>query len=357
MNRSFHRCIGILSLLGPLALASPALAQDVAAAEALFNRGLAQMEAGRYAAGCPAIAESQRLDPRPGTLFTLSQCEVRWGRTATAVTRLGDYLELYERMTPDQKVRQSDRRKVAKEQRDKLTLEVPELTLSLPPGAPAGTVVRRDNAVVAGAALGVALPVDPGEHVVSTLAPGGALWEQRITLAKGEKKPVVLEVKAAPTLEEQPAMAAPVVVAPPESEKQADLPPPPAKSGTSSRRVAAYAIGGVGVAGLVLGGVMGGLALGKKSTLQDHCGSAINAPSELGCNQTGLDAAGTAKTLGLVSTIGFAAGLAGIGAAVVLLVTEHTPVKPATGARGPWISADVLSIGPTGTMLGAHGSF
>lgn len=358
MNRSFHRCIGILSLLGPLALASPALAQDVAAAEALFNRGLKDMEAGRYAAGCPAIAESQRLDPRAGTLFTLSQCEVRWGRTATAVTRLGDYLELYERMTPDQKVRQSDRRKVAKEQRDKLSLEVPELTLSLPPGAPAGTVVKRDGAVVAGAALGVALPVDPGEHVMSTQAPGGTLWEQRITIAKGEKKPVALEVKAAPTVEERPAMAAPVVVvATPESEKQEDLPPPPAESGTSSRRVAAYAIGGVGVAGLVLGGVMGGLALGKKSILQEHCGSATGAPSDLGCEQTGLDAAGSVKTLGLVSTIGFAAGLAGVGTAVILLVTEHKPAKPATGARGPWISANVLSIGPTGTMLGAHGSF
>lgn len=356
MNRSFHRCIGILSLLGPLALASPALAQDVAAAEALFNRGFADMEAGRYATGCPAIAESQRLDPRAGTLFTLSQCEVRWGRIATAVTRLGDYLELYERMAPDQKARQSERRKVAKEQRDKLALEVPQLTLSLPPGAPAGTVVKRDGAVVAEAALGLGLPVDPGEHVVSTQAPGGALWEQKFTIAKGEKKPLVLEVKAAPTGEARPAMVAPVVETTPESAKQAEL-PPATGAGTNSRRAAAYAIGGVGVAGLVLGGVMGGLTLGKKSTIESHCGKAIGALSELDCDKIGLDAAGSANTLGLVSTIGFAAGLAGVGAAVVLLLTEPKPAKPTTGARGPWISADVLSAGPTGATLGAHGSF
>jgi hypothetical protein len=357
MNRSFHCCIGILSLLGPLALASPALAQDVAAAEALFNRGLKDMEAGSYATGCPAIAESQRLDPRPGTLFTLSQCEVRWGRTATAVTRLGDYLDLYERLTPDQKVRQGDRRKVAKEQRDKLALEVPELTLSLPPGAPAGTVVKRDGAVVAGAALGVALPVDPGEHVVSTQAPGGALWEQSITIAKGEKKPLMLEVKAAPTVEPRTAAVAPVVVAPSAPAKQAEPPPPPAESGPSGRRVAVYALGGVGVAGLVLGGVMGGLALGKKSILQENCGSAIKAPTEFECNQTGVDAGTSVKTLGLVSTIGVVAGLASVGTAIVLLVTEHKPAKPATGARVPWIAADVLTVGPAGAMLGAHGSF
>ena len=356
MNRSFQRCIGILSLLGPLALASPALAQDVAAAEALFNRGLADMEAGRYATGCPAIAESQRLDPRPGTLFTLSQCEVRWGRVATAMTRLGDYLQLYERMTPDQKVRQSERRKVAKEQRDKLALDVPELTLSLPPGAPAGTVVKRDGAVVAEAALGLGLPVDPGEHVVSTQAPGGALWEQQFTIAKGEKKPLVLEVKAAPTVEARTALTAPVVVATPEPPKQGAL-PPATGAGTSGRRVAVYAIGGVGVAGLVLGGVMGGLVLGKKPTIAAHCMSPVNGSDQVFCDQIGVDAGNSAKTLGLVSTIGFAAGLAGVGTAVVLLLDEHRPAKPTTGVRGPWISADVLSAGPTGATLGAHGSF
>ncbi|MEO5730130.1 MAG: hypothetical protein ABI134_24865 [Byssovorax sp.] len=265
-------------------------------------------------------------------------------------------LELYEHLTPDQKVRQGDRRKVAKEQRDKLAREVPQLTLSLPPGAPAGTVVKRDGAVVAEAALGIGLPVDPGKHVVSTQAPGGALWEQRITITKGEKKPLVLEVKAAPTVEARTAMAAPVVVATPEPASQADL-PSPAGAGTSSRRVAAYALGGVGVAGLVLGGVMGGLTLGKKSTIEAHCGKGIGAPSELDCDQTGLDAAGSAKTLGLVSTIGFAAGLAGVVTATVLLLTEPKPAKPTTGARGPWISADVLSAGLTGATLGAHGSF
>jgi hypothetical protein len=355
MNRSLPCCIGILSLFGSLSVASPALAEDVAAAEALFNRGLADMEAGHYATGCPALAESQRLDPRAGTLFTLSQCEVRWGRVATAVTRLGDYLELYERMTPEQKARQAERRKVAKEQRDKLAPDVPELTLSLPPGAPAGTVVKRDDAVVASAALGLGLPVDPGEHVVSTQAPGGALWEQRITIAKGEKKPLVLEVKPAPTVEARSTAVAPAVVATPEPAKQ-DA-PPPAESGTSGRRAAVYAIGGVGVAGLVLGGVMGGLTLGKKSVIEAHCGAAIKAPEPTLCDPTGVAAGKSAKTLGLVSTIGFAAGLAGVGAAVVLLLTEHKPAKSTTGARAPWISADVLSLGPTGATLGAQGSF
>jgi hypothetical protein len=354
MNLSFHHYLCALALFGPLALSSPAMAQDVAAADALFNRGVTEMKAGQYKKGCPLIAESLRVDPQPGTLFTLSQCEVRWGRVATAVARLDDYLQLYERLTPDQKVQQQNRPKVVKEQRDKLILEVPQLTLSLPPGAPAGTVVRRDGAVVAGAALGLGLPVDPGEHVVSTQAPGGALWEQQFTIANGEKKPLVLEVKAAPTVEARTALAAPVVVVTPEPAKQEPSPP---GAGTSGRRVAVYAIGGVGVAGLVLGGVMGGLVLGKKSTIAAHCMSPVNGSDEVLCDQIGVDAGNSAKTLGLVSTIGFAAGLAGVGTAIVLLLTEPKHAKPTTGARGPWISADVLSAGPTGATLGAHGSF
>jgi hypothetical protein len=355
MNLSFRHCLGVLALLGPFVLSSPALGQDVAAADALFTRGVTEMKAGQYKKGCPLIAESLRLDPQPGTLYTLSQCEVKWGRTATAVARLDDYLQLYERLTPDQKAQQQNRPKTVKEQREKLALDVPELTLSLPPNAPAGTVVKRDDAVIASAALGLGLPVDPGEHVVTTQAPGGALWEQRITIDKGEKKSLVLEVKPAPTGEARTAVTAPVVAPTPEPPGQAEA-PAAARQGTSGRRAATYVIGGIGVAGLALGGVMGVLALGKKSIINDHCGAAIKA-APLDCDPTGLEATKSVKPIGLVSTIGFAAGIAGVGTAVVLLLTEPKLAKPMTGSRGPWVSADVLSVGPTGATLGAHGSF
>src|SRR4051794_16280293 len=83
-----------LTILTSLVVLRPtaAAAQDIAAAEALFESGLADMQAGRYETGCKALAESQRIDPRGGTLFTLATCEARWGRIATAVTRFGDYL-------------------------------------------------------------------------------------------------------------------------------------------------------------------------------------------------------------------------------------------------------------------------
>jgi hypothetical protein len=102
-------------------------------------------------------------------------CEAEWGRIATAASRFGDYLSLHEQLPTAQKVRQGERLKVARARREALLREVPELTLMLPPGAPAGTVVTRDGAVISDAALGLALPLDPGEHVLTTIKSMGAI--------------------------------------------------------------------------------------------------------------------------------------------------------------------------------------
>ncbi len=170
--------------------AAPAAAQDIAVAEALFDRGLADMKAGKYETGCKALAESQRLDPRPGTLFTLATCEADWGHIATAVSRFRDYLALYNTLSSEKKASQGERPKVAEETRARLSPDVPQLTLSLPKDAPAGTVVERNGEIVAASTLGIALPVDPGEQVLTVKTPSGAAREQRITIVKGEKKQV-----------------------------------------------------------------------------------------------------------------------------------------------------------------------
>src|SRR5690606_15567731 len=110
-----HWPLRTIVLLACLLAERPAGAQDIAAAEALFDKGVADMKAGRHETGCKAIAESQRLDPRPGTLFTLATCEAAWGRIATAVSRYGDYLAVYARLPDDKKAAQLERFKVATE--------------------------------------------------------------------------------------------------------------------------------------------------------------------------------------------------------------------------------------------------
>ncbi|WP_437669150.1 hypothetical protein [Sorangium sp. So ce131] len=337
------------------AIAAPASAQSdaVAAAESLFNRGLADMLAGRYITGCPALTESHRLDPRPGRLFTLAECEAKWGRIATAVARYNDYLAMYSRMPEAEQFKHQKRYKIAREQRDTLAPQVPQLTLSLPKDAPAGTVVQRNGLTLAQPSLGIALPVDPGEHVVTAQAPGGPLTEARFTIGRSESKTIEIEVK--PPVEEPPP------------ERRADVPPKadvllpreaglpsghrvsgPAlaapDAGPSGRRVVTYVAGGLAVTGLVVGSVTGWMALDASRLADEEC-------SDLGddvaaCSPVGKDAGARAKDLGLVSTIGFSAGAVLAGTAVVLFLTEPSPSRPPASA----VSWSLLA-GPTGGSI------
>src|SRR5262249_34131239 len=138
----------LLVLLGHLSGSSAARAQDEAAASAQFDRGLADMLAGRYDTGCPALAESYRLDAQPGALFTLAECEARWNKTAAALTHYDEYLGLVQRMASSDRAKQGSRPEVARQHRDAIAPLVPQLTVVLPNSAPPGTVVKRDGAVL-----------------------------------------------------------------------------------------------------------------------------------------------------------------------------------------------------------------
>ena len=70
--------------LAPFALVLlPALAfaQD---AETLFREGRVAAEAGNYTVACPKFEESYKLDPAPGTLLNLADCEENRGQLVKA---------------------------------------------------------------------------------------------------------------------------------------------------------------------------------------------------------------------------------------------------------------------------------
>jgi len=305
------------------------------------------MEAGQFSSGCPAIAESQRIDPHPGTLFTLAECHAKWGKVASAVAEYQQYADLVSRLPRDQQRRHQARADIARAQVGKLKPTVPTLALLLPAGAPQGTFVTRNGEVLKGVALGLPLPVDPGQYSIVTHAPGAPERETNVTIELGDKKQVSLEVTVP---QNQPAAAA--TPAPVPALPAAPLAPEPkaqpeaasSQSSGGARNTIAYVIGGVGVGGVAVGSVTGILVFGKKGTVSDNCTGSS-------CNDTGLAAVSKGQTLATVSNIGFAVGVAGIAVSAILLLTGGSEsTVAASGHATHWQPA--LTAGREGFTTG-----
>jgi hypothetical protein len=272
------RILAALALAGGTLLAGAASAADPDPAQ-LFDRGVADMDAGRLEQACPAIAQSYQIDPRPGTLFTLAECETKRGRLGAAAARYDEYLALYPTLSADKKAKQGDREKTARAQRAALAPRIAELTLVLPPGTRRGTQVTCDGAPIAAGTFGTPFPVDPGEHVATTQVPGGPVTSVRITLAKGERKAIALEVK------ESAVDEAPRAAQPPPAE-------PPPVAGPNKAVVAAG--GALAGAGVIAGAVFTGLSFSKASSARSLVGM---VPQGKSCPAGGVGATGNCADL------------------------------------------------------------
>lgn len=272
-------------------------------AQVLFDTGVADMEAGRLEKACPAIEASQRMAPMPGTLFTLAECEALRGRTATAMRYYAEYLALYRTFSIKKKLEQKDRADACEVQLKKLELLTPRLTLRLPADAPADVVVKRDGEVVAELSLGIATPVDPGEHRISAHLPDGTVVEETIRLSAAESKVIDVRVRNLP--------ASPT--AKPVATTSASATAPP---NLLPWRVGTVSAGAVAAIGLGVGIVAGLFALDDRQSLYQACGS-----NDV-CDPKSRPIYDRMRAFGAASTVGFVAAGVGMSVGVVLLVAS-----------------------------------
>ncbi len=310
------RCIALVLSAGLLsAAAGDARAEpsegSAAAAESLFQEARKLIDAKRFSEACPKLVASHRLAPAVGTLLNLADCYERAGQLASAWARFHEAIALAQRLG------RPDREKTAKDRADKLEPRLIRLTIV---SEEKGAEVKLDGNVLDAAALGTAVPVDPGKHAIEASAKG--------------KKPFTTTIEVSDRVR-APSVEIPPLDVDPEATKASAAAAggdnhPPTDNGSSSgsgQRIASYVLMGVGVVGLGVGTVFGLKTSSTWSDAKTHC-------TGLECDRTGVQLATDAKNAGTISTIAFVAGAALLaGGAALFFTAPRGPAK--NGAAGP----------------------
>jgi hypothetical protein len=193
--------------------------------------------------------------------------------------------------------------------------------------------VNRDGVAVDPAVLGTAIPVDPGNHVITASAPGKRSWSTRLSIgARADRVSV-----AVPILADEPSHA-------PLPGRELESPQPTAAEIRSSRqqssgatqRVLAIVAAALGLSGVATGSVFGIQAASSWNDVKSHCN-----PYPY-CDEVGAKLSDDAHRSSTISNIAFIAGGVGIVSGVVLWFTA-----PASSGEG----GSALRVGPGHVQL------
>lgn len=294
---------------------------NMGTAIALFEEAKKLQDGGKYAEAIPKLEQTLTLISSGAAMFRLAECYEKVGRTGSAWTMFKRAnLQAKKDGKPDLASDAATRATALEPQLSKLTVQATKVP---------GMTVKQNGQDVPLAGLGVGLPVDPGEITVEASAPGYKLQTVKVTVgANADAKSVTI-----PPLEKE------IIV------------PPPGTEDSGSMKTLGYVLGGVGIAGLGLGGAMGFLAMGDKNDAADD---PALCPDQK-CTPAGREKIDSAESKALISTIGFGVGAAALGAGIVILVMSGGDDKE---AAAPAQSAQVLpSFDANGGGLSVVGQF
>lgn len=314
--------------LGACWLARSGLASaDPAAAEALFQDGRRLLAEGEIAAACDKFEASLALEASSGTQLNLAACRQKEGRSATAWAHFvaaGRLARTQSRL--DHQLEADNRAQSLEAELSYLTIRVEQPVT--------GLEVKRNGQVVAAGSFGAKIPVDPGRFVIEAAAPGYVSVRRVVTVGlRGDQQVVDL-----PALQPAPL---PAPAAKPAGLAPAEARPAPA----SGPNTAAWIAGGVGVAGLAVGGVFGAMALSSDASARRAC-----SDQTTGCPPLALEKAETRDSQALISTVGVGVGLAGLAVATWLFLRGDDAPEAASVSADAW-------LGPGGVFASAGGRF
>jgi hypothetical protein len=306
----------------------------------LFNQGREAITAGDYNLACSKFEASNAIDKRVGTLLNLALCEEKRTRLVRALETWKEAAELAKRLG-------DEREKDADEHAAALAPRVPQLTIVLPPDAPAGTKVRIEALTFAPKLLGPdelgnPIPVDPGKVSVVMISPDGGRTPKELSLAEGAKETVTFD-------------SMPKAVDPVPGNGGDTGPDTPGGGGDSTLMIAGIVVGIVGLAGVGVSLGLGAVAKSKHDESIDGAGGDPDNTCEdipgqgFVCDTPGaLELNEDARKLATGSTVAMVIGGVALAAGVTLIVVSLT-----TGDDSAE-TASKLSIGVTPTGASAR---
>lgn len=269
----------------------------------LFEQGRALARDGHCAEAVPLLLESLRQAAGIGPMLNLGLCYEELGKTATAYGQ-------WKRAEEVAAARRDPRSAEAHARAEALAPTLSTLTASVVDASEEALALRLDDETLPRERWGVAVPVDPGTHVLEVSSP-----RRGRTLLS-----VIVRAQA-----HHATLVVPALVAPPAG------PPRDAGQPGSMQRTVGYGLAGAGVLGVVVGSVFGILSIAKHSSVVDQC------PAYPTCNPFARaaidDENGSARTAGNLSTVSFVVGGALLLSGVLLVLTAPSARRDALATR------------------------
>lgn len=305
---------------------------DRARAQQLFDSALEDAQKGDFAHACPKFQASHLADPKASTLLNLANCYEKNGQTASAWGAFRE-AEIFARKTAH-----PDWETTARERAEALEPKLVRLTVSVAEGGRVpGLAVTRDGARLAEGEWGVAIPVDPGDHVVAATAPGKKPWQEHV---KVDASNMTLDV---PALEDEPAPP-PALPEPVTALPKVEQPAPVPVYWTTLRKVGVgtAVVGAVGVgAGLIAGLV----ANGRYSDARQQCRDGVR-----NCPSSAVSDADYAYSLATGATVAFVVGAVVMAAGGTIFFLAPPGQAQGRGAPGAGPSIGLGGSGIVGAF-------
>lgn len=283
-------------------------ADDKAAAEALFDRGLALMKEGAYEQACQQLESSQRIDPGIGTLLYLAECYENLGKTASA------WATFREAASAADAAGQADRARVGSERAQRLAPRLLHLEITLEPEVAQveGLEILRDGRPVPKGLWGTPVPVDPGEHTLEARAPGYEPFRTSVTFVE-EGTTQTVRVPMLQRLSEAPGE--PTDTSGPLTARASSSGVDDGGSDGSFQRTSGLVIAGLGVVGVGVGSYFGLRAISKNSQAEDSCSGSVCRDSR------GLELTDQSLSAARISNVAFIAGGVALAGGLALYFT------------------------------------